>query len=58
MPRYEPRLHDLAHARHRFGYRRLHVLLRRDGEAASRNKVYRLYRAEGLSVRKRKNKRR
>ena len=30
------RLRDLAHQRHRFGYRRLHVLLRRDGEAASR----------------------
>lgn len=52
------RLRDLAHARHRFGYRRLHVLLRRDGEAASRNKVYRLYRAEGLAVRKRKGRRR
>ena len=52
------RLRDLAHQRHRFGYRRLHVLLRRDGEAASRNKVYRLYRAEGLAVRKRKGRRR
>ena len=39
-------------------YRRLHVLLRRDGEAASRNKVYRLYRLEGLAVRKRKGRRR
>ena len=57
MIRYRPRrpddaalrarLRDLAHQRHRFGYRRLHVLLRRDGEAASRNKVYRLYRARG-----------
>ena len=44
--------------RHRFGYRRLHVLLRREGEAASRNKVYRLYRGEGLAVRKRKGRRR
>ena len=52
------KLRDLAHQRHRFGYRRLHVLLRRDGEAASRNKVYRLYRAEGLAVRKRKSRRR
>ena len=52
------RLRDLAHQRHRFGYRRLHVLLRRDGETASRNKVYRLYRAEGLAVRKRKGRRR
>ena len=52
------RLRDLAHQRHRFGYRRLYVLLRRDSEAASRNKVYRLYRAEGLAVRKRKGRRR
>ena len=52
------RLRDLAHQRHRFGYRRLHVLLRRDGETASRNRVYRLYRAEGLAVRKRKGRRR
>ena len=52
------RLRELAHLRHRFGYRRLHVLLRREGEAVSRNKVYRLYRAEGLAVRKRKGRRR
>ena len=52
------RLRDLAHQRHRFGYRRLHVLLRRDGDAASRNRVYRLYRAEGLAVRQRKGRRR
>ena len=52
------RLRDLAHKRHRFGYRRLFVLLRRDGETASRNKVYRLYRAESLAVRKRKGRRR
>ena len=49
------RLRNLAHARHRFSYRRLFVLLRRDGETASRNRVYR---AEGLSVRKRKGRRR
>lgn len=54
----QARLRDLAHQRHRFGYRRLHVLLRREGETASRNKVYRLYRAEGLAVRKRKGRRR
>ena len=52
------RLRDLAHERPRFGYRRLFVLLRRDGETARRNKVYRLYRAEGLAVRKRKGRRR
>ena len=52
------RLRDLTHERHRFGYRRLHVLLRRNGETAGRNRVYRLYHLEGLAVRKRKGRRR
>jgi putative transposase len=52
------RLRELAHARHRFGYRRLFVLLRREGCTSSRNRVYRIYRAEGLSVRRRKCRRR
>jgi putative transposase len=51
-------LRTLAHARRRFGYRRLFVLLRREGERSSRNRVYRVYREEGLSVRKRKCRRR
>jgi putative transposase len=51
-------MRELAHARRRFGYRRLHVLLRREGERSSRNRIYRLYRSEGLSVRKRKARRR
>lgn len=52
------RLRALAHERRRFGYRRLFVLLRREGEAPGRNRIYRLYREEGLSVRKRKARRR
>ena len=52
------RLRALAHARRRFGYRRLFILLRRDGEAAERNRIYRLYCEEGLSVRKRRARRR
>ncbi|MBM1175573.1 IS3 family transposase [Microvirga arabica] len=52
------RLRELAHARRRFGYRRLFVLLRREGETAGLNRVYRLYREEGLSVRKRQARRR
>jgi putative transposase len=52
------RLRELAHERRRFGYRRLFVLLRREGERSSRNRIYRLYRAEGLSVRRRKARRR
>ena len=52
------RLRALAHERRRFGYRRLFILLRREGETSGRNRIYRLYREEGLSVRKRKARRR
>ena len=52
------RLRELANARRRFGCRRLFVLLRRDGEAAGVNRIYRLYREEGLKVRKRQARRR
>ncbi|UWU19472.1 IS3 family transposase (plasmid) [Rhizobium sullae] len=52
------KLRELASERRRFGYRRLFVLLRRDGEPSGVNRIYRLYREEGLSVRKRKARRR
>jgi putative transposase len=52
------RLRALAQERRRFGYRRLFVLLRREGETAGLNRVYRLYREEGLTVRKRQARRR
>jgi len=52
------RLRSLAEARRRFGYRRLFVLLRREGERAGKNRIYRLYREEGLTVRKRRVRRR
>jgi putative transposase len=51
------RLRELAQARPRFGYRRLHVLLRREGKTVNHKRIYRLYRQEGLSVRRRKRKR-
>jgi putative transposase len=51
------RLHELAQARPRFGYRRLHVLLRREGRVVNHKRIYRLYRQEGLTVRRRKRKR-
>ena len=50
-------LRDLANERRRFVYRRLFVLLRREGEASGINRIYRLYREEGLTVRKRKARR-
>ncbi len=52
------RLRELAHERRRFGYRRLFVLLRREGEPAGSNRIYRLYREEELAVRKRRARRR
>jgi len=52
------KLRDLANERRRFGYRRLFILLRRDGEPSGVNRIYRLYREEGLCVRKRKARRR
>lgn len=51
------RLRVLAEERVRWGYRRLHVLLRREGIQANHKAVYRLYREEGLAVRRRKRKR-
>lgn len=51
------RLRQLAGERRRFGYRRLHVMLVREGQMVNHKRVYRLYQAEGLSVRKRGRKR-
>ncbi len=52
------RLRDLAAARVRYGYRRLHVLLRREGWRVNHKRVYRLYREEGLGIRVRRKKKR
>lgn len=49
-------LRSLAAQRRRFGYRRLTVLLRRAGQRINHKKVYRIYREEGLAVRRRKRK--
>jgi putative transposase len=47
----------LAEERRRWGYQRLHVLLRREGFVVNHKRVYRLYREEGLMVRRRRRKR-
>jgi putative transposase len=52
------RLKELALERRRFGYRRLHILLRREGIMLNRKKLYRLYREERLTVRKRGGRKR
>jgi len=51
------RRRELAQERRRFGYRRLTVLLRREGWTVNHKRVYRMYREEGLGVRRRKRKR-
>ena len=66
VARYEPRrqdppellgkLRELASERRRYGYRRLTVLLRREGFLVNHKRVYRLYREEGLLVRRKKRK--
>jgi len=52
------RLRELANERRRFGYRRLLILLEREGWAVNHKKVYRLYREEGLAVRRRRGRKR
>jgi putative transposase len=52
------RIRELAAERRRFGYRRLHVLLRREGLLLNRKKTQRLYREEGLMVRRRRGRKR
>ena len=51
------RLRELATARPRFGYERLHILLAREGWRIGRNRVHRLYKLEGLQVRMRVRRR-
>lgn len=52
------RLKALAAIRRRFGYRRLHLLLRREGSAANHKRVFRIYREERLVVRRRGGRKR
>ena len=52
------RLRELALERRRFGYRRLHILLRREGIEVNHKKLYRLYKEERLTVRKRGGRKR
>ncbi len=50
-------MRELALSRPRYGYRRLYILLRREGWKVNHKKVYRLYTDERLSLRIRKKKR-
>jgi putative transposase len=51
------RIREIAHARPRFGYPRIHVMLRREGWQVNRKRVYRWYRLEGLQLRMRVRRR-
>ena len=51
------RITALAAERRRFGYRRIHVLLRREGQAFNVKRVHRLYCQERLQVRQRRRRR-
>jgi putative transposase len=51
------RLQVHAAVRARFGYRRLHILLEREGLRVNHKRVHRIYRAAGLQVRRRRRKR-
>jgi putative transposase len=52
------RIVELAHVRRRFGYRRIHDLLTREGHAVNHKRVWRLYRENHLAVRKRRKAKR
>lgn len=52
------RLRDLASERRRFGYRRLGILLEREGWTVNHKKLFRIYREEGLAVRRRRGRKR
>ena len=51
-------MRELAQVRVRYGYRRIHVLLRREGVRLGKHSVYRLYREEQLQLRSKLPRRR
>ena len=51
-------MHEIAAKRRRFGYRRIGILLERDGYKMNHKKLFRLYQEEGLAVKRRKGRKR
>ncbi len=51
VPALRARINEIAASRVRYGYTRIHVLLKREGWIVNRKRVYRIYREEGLSMR-------
>ncbi len=56
--RLRVRLRELAEARRRFGYRRLQILLQREGWQVNHKRIYRLYVEEKLSLRRKRGRKR
>jgi Transposase and inactivated derivatives len=52
------RIREIAASRVRYGYQRIHAMLRREGWPVNHKRVYRLYREEGLNLRLLKRSRR
>lgn len=50
------RIVELAQEQRRFGYRRIHALLRREGNEVNHKRVYRLYSEANLAVKRRKKR--
>jgi putative transposase len=48
------RMREIAHARVRFGYRRIYILLRREGWDVGKDRFYRVYRGENLGLRRKR----
>ena len=57
-PEIRKEMQEIASRRRRFGYRRIGVLLERKGMTMNHKKLYRLYREEGLSVKRRRGRKR
>lgn len=51
------RMREIAVSRVRYGLNRIHILLRREGRKDSRNRIYRLYKLEGLNLRSKRPRR-
>ena len=52
------KMHKIAGTRRRFGYRRIKIMLEREGFTMNQKKLYRLYKEEGLSVPRRRGRKR
>lgn len=57
-PEIREEMKEIAGKRRRFGYRRIGILLERKGMIMNHKKLYRLYREEGLSVKRRRGRKR